>query len=81
MEDDTPKTVIFLTRRGCSLCDEALPIVEREAHARGHSIDAVDVTGTAWEERYGDRVPVLVVDGAVVLAGRFGEADIRKVLA
>jgi hypothetical protein len=32
------------------------------------------------ERLYGSRVPVLVVDGAVVLEGRFDEADVLRML-
>lgn len=81
MADVTPTTVIFLTRAGCALCDEVRPAVERGAERLGVALDVVDVDGTAWEERYGDRVPVVVIDGAVVLSGRFGERDVIEVLA
>jgi hypothetical protein len=73
-------TVIFLTRKGCSLCDEALPIVEREAARAGRGVEVVDVDTSPWQEPYGQRVPVVIVDGVVVLAGRFGEREVRKAL-
>jgi hypothetical protein len=73
-------TVLFLTRRGCTLCDEVLPVVEREAARFGHAFEVVDVDGSSWRETYGERVPVVIVDSAVVLAGRFGEREVRRAL-
>lgn len=79
--DDTRMTVVFLTRRGCTLCDEVRPVVEREAARSGHAFEVVDVDGSVWREPYGDRVPVVILDGVVVLAGRFGEREVRRALA
>lgn len=57
--------VVLLTRTGCHLCEAA-----REAMAR-----VADRTGTSWvetdvesdielEREYGDRLPVVLLDGA-----------------
>lgn len=72
--------VRFLTRDGCSLCSAALPLVERQARRRGRTLEVLDVGGTPWEERYGDRLPVVLIDDEVVLEGRFGEREVRRAL-
>jgi hypothetical protein len=72
--------VRFLTRAGCSLCAAALPLVVRRAGRLGLTVEVIDVDGTAWEQQYGDRLPVVIVDGRVMLEGRFGRPDVRKAL-
>ena len=73
--------MVFLlyTRRGCHLCEAA----EDMLAACGPAIVAelVDVDADpAIQRRYGDRVPVLTADGAVVLEGRFEEAAVAGLL-
>lgn len=78
--DDTSNiTLLFLSRPGCSLCEVALPLVTAEAKRRGHTVDVVDITDTPWE-LYGDRIPVVIVQGEAVLAGRFDKRAIRRAL-
>lgn len=72
---------VLYTRRGCHLCEQAedwlaalgLP----PAGEAGHVVD-VDAD-PALQRIHGHRVPVLEVDGAVVLEGRFAEADLARV--
>lgn len=57
----TPDVVVY-TRRGCGLCRRAERLVAREA--RGAVVRHVDVdTDPSLTQRYGVRVPVVVVDG------------------
>ncbi|HUG75589.1 MAG TPA: glutaredoxin family protein [Acidimicrobiia bacterium] len=72
-------TVLFLSRTDCSLCEAALPIVTAVCRRR-HDLEVIDVAGTAWEQPYGDRLPVVIVDGAVVLAGHFTKRDVKRAL-
>lgn len=57
--------IVFYTRRRCPLCDEAKTALD----AIGRSYVEVDVdldpAGAAW----GPQVPVVTVDGEVVLTG------------
>lgn len=79
--DDTAMTPVrFLTREGCSLCAAALPLVGRRADRLGLTLEVVDVDGTAWEEPYGDRLPVVIIGDRVVLEGRFGGREVRRAL-
>jgi hypothetical protein len=69
------RTVRFLTRRGCPLCDEALPIVERVAARLGFAVVVEDIDSAGRAGEYGDRVPVVLsAGGRVVAGGRFGRA-------
>ncbi|MEX2322221.1 MAG: glutaredoxin family protein [Acidimicrobiia bacterium] len=73
-------TVLFLSRPDCSLCEAALPIVTAVCRRRRHDLEIIDVAGTAWEQPYGDRLPVVIADGATVLAGHFTKRDVRRAL-
>jgi len=69
------RTVRFLTRRGCPLCDEALPVVERAAARLGFAVVVEDVDTSGRTGEYGDRVPVVLsAGGRVVASGRIGPA-------
>ena len=76
----TVSDLLFLTRKGCSLCAAALPLVEAEAKRRGHDLTIVDVEGTEWEGPFGDHLPVVLRDGAAVLSGRFGRSRVKRAL-
>ncbi len=69
--------VLLFTRRGCHLCERAEDmLLFRGVQAR---LVDVDEDPTA-RERYGLRVPVLEVDGAVVLEGRFEDRSLDAVV-
>jgi Glutaredoxin-like domain (DUF836) len=49
---------------GCHLCDEARAVVQRAGAGRDVVVHEVDVTlDPVLERRYGERIPVLAVDG------------------
>jgi len=51
------------------------------AHARAGTVEIIDVDGESdLQSRYGDRVPVLVADGTVVMEGRFDEPELARLL-
>ena len=70
--------VVLYTRRGCHLCEMVEDILPHHApHAR-----IVEVGGDSDLEReYGQRVPVLVVDGHSVAEGQIDEATLILALA
>lgn len=81
MADDTGmSTVRFLTRSICRICTEALPVVEHRARRRSHAFEVVDVDDSGLADAYGDRVPVVLLDGVEVLSGRFTTRDVKKAL-
>jgi len=56
--------VIFYTRQGCHLCDEARPIVAQtcaEERTPWQEVDIDTVPGLAL--KYGEMAPVVTVDG------------------
>jgi len=71
--------IMLYTRRGCHLCQAAEDILQSlfPDVAAGSTVCDVE-TDPALERVYGDRVPVLVVGGVVVLEGRFDEANVLR---
>lgn len=56
--------VQLLTRPGCNLCEPAKEAMARVAAASGVRWEEVDVTADPELEReYGDRLPVVLLDG------------------
>jgi glutaredoxin len=54
----------LLSRPGCHLCEVARQAMDRVAEATGETWREVDVTGDLELEReYGDRLPVILLDG------------------
>jgi hypothetical protein len=54
----------LVTRVGCHLCDEAKVVMDRVAAATGETWVEIDVDADVELEReYGDRVPVVLLDG------------------
>ncbi|HZZ47565.1 MAG TPA: glutaredoxin family protein [Pseudonocardia sp.] len=57
-------TVSVLTRRNCSLCEKAIAAVESICGELGVSWTATDVDGDReLRAEYGDRIPVILIDG------------------
>jgi glutaredoxin len=71
-------TWVLYSRRGCHLCEAAEDIVV----AHRSDVVVIDVDRDAQARaRFDLRVPVLEIDGAVVVEGRFDEATIARLAA
>lgn len=69
--------ILLYTRRGCHLCEQAEDLLLH----RGASVRLVDVDDdSAALTLYGLRVPVLEVDGVVLLEGRFDDRLLEAAL-
>jgi glutaredoxin len=56
--------LVLYTREGCHLCDDARSVLERVRTATGESYTEVDIaTDPELTAEYGDRIPVLMLDG------------------
>ena len=72
----------LITRPGCHLCEAAEQALDRVAAATGEQWIRVDVTDSVDLERdYGDRVPVLLLDGSEHGYWRVEEERLRRDLA
>ncbi len=71
----------FYTKEGCSLCKGVRNSLAELQHEYALTIDEVDITGDEETyRRYKEAIPVVIVDGRIVLEGRIGEADLRQAL-
>jgi glutaredoxin len=72
----------LISRPGCHLCEVAEEILDRVATETGETWQRVDVTDSIELERdYGDRVPVLLLDGQEHGYWRVEEERLRRDLA
>jgi glutaredoxin len=56
--------VVLYGKPGCHLCDDARQVVHAALEGRDVDLKEVDVTlDPVLERRYGERIPVLAVDG------------------
>jgi glutaredoxin len=56
--------VVLYGKPGCHLCEDARAVVGEALAGRDVELEEVDVTlDPALEHRYGERIPVLAVDG------------------
>lgn len=58
--------VELVTRDGCSMCAEALPVVQRVCAKAGVPLAVLDVDADPGLREHSDHVPVVLVDGTVV---------------
>jgi glutaredoxin len=70
--------IVLYSRRGCHLCEQAEDMLA--AHAPEIAVIDVDASADLARE-FGTRVPVVEVDGRVVIEGRFDEPELLARLA
>ncbi len=60
----TEPRLTLITRSGCHLCEEAKVVMDRVTERTGEAWVERDLTGDLELEReYGDRLPVVLLDG------------------
>jgi glutaredoxin len=73
--------VAMYTRRGCRLCDAAWQVLQEEQRSYGFALRAVDIDAEPHlAARFGEEVPVVVVNGQVRLWGRINRVLFRRLL-
>jgi glutaredoxin len=74
--------VTLYGRPGCHLCDDAREVIARVCADLGESFDEVSIDDDpALLERYGEEIPVTLVDGRQHTFWRVDEARLRAALA
>lgn len=78
---DPNARVLYLTRTGCHLCDEALPLVRAEADRVGTAVEVRDIDEDETLRRDWDfDVPVIIVDGKLHARYRVDAEQLRAAL-
>jgi glutaredoxin len=73
--------VKLYSRPGCHLCDDARAVIDRVCAELGESYDEIDIDGdAALARRYGEEIPVTLVDGRQHDFWRVDEARLRTAL-
>ena len=73
------REVVFYTRKGCCLCDDALAVVEAARREAPFALSIVDVDeDPSLVDRFGDKVPVVVVDGRIHAKYRVDEQTLLR---
>lgn len=74
------REVVLVTRQGCHLCDEALPVVERLVGRTGATLAVRDVDADAALAEWSDHVPVVLLDGVLHSRWWVDEEALRRAL-
>lgn len=76
-----PRFLLY-SRADCGLCETMLRQLQALPAAAGIAIDVVDVDrDAASRERYGHKIPVLLLSGELVCHGRLQPEEVFKALA
>jgi glutaredoxin len=74
--------IVLYTRAGCHLCDEARTVLARVQLSTGVDFAEVDISGDPdLTAEYGDRIPVVVLDGREHGYWRVEEARLLRDIA
>lgn len=77
-----PPRLTLYTKDACCLCDQALERIERVAKDVPLEIEVVDIARDPdLVERYGQTIPVVALDGKIVMRGKVTEFWLRRLLS
>ena len=72
-------TLTLYGKPGCHLCDDARAAVERVTARRHVPLEQVDISrDPVLYKRYGERIPVLEMDGETVFEFFVDEVDLER---
>ena len=73
--------VVFYTRPGCHLCEEARAEIARSGCEGLYTYEEVDILSDAeLTRRYGRDIPVILIDGTHAFRHRLAAADFRQAI-
>jgi glutaredoxin len=84
-----PHRITFYSKPGCHLCDDARKVVDdvvarvqaSDARDRDLQVDEIDILGDpALQARYGEEIPVVLIDGKMHTYWRVDPARFEKAL-
>jgi glutaredoxin len=72
-------TLTLYTKPDCALCDEARAALERVRERLPFALEVTDITtDSQLVQRYGERIPVVLVDGEEAWEYVVDEADLER---
>ena len=75
------RKVTLYGKPGCCLCDEAKGVVASVRAQRPFDLEEVDVSlDPGMNNRYGERIPVVAVDGEELFEYHVAAEDLRRAL-
>ncbi len=76
----TPRLTLY-TRPGCCLCDKAAALIHKVGAEVPLTLELVDITGdAALEARWGEKIPVVALNGEIAIVSRVSEFWIRRIV-
>ncbi|MBM3162114.1 MAG: glutaredoxin family protein [Chlorobi bacterium] len=79
---NTLHTVTLYGKKECCLCDQAMAVLHKVQAVEPFVLEKIDITSRAdLLERYGDHIPVVLVDGVEVFRYRILEDRLAALLA
>lgn len=73
--------VIFYTKAGCHLCEEARDMLEDIAAQIDYELTEIDIRGKPdIFEQYRYRIPVIIINDATLLEGRIQYSDLAQAI-
>ncbi|HEU5199409.1 MAG TPA: glutaredoxin family protein [Ktedonobacterales bacterium] len=74
-----PHQVVFYTKAGCHLCDEARDLLEELAEEITFELTETDIrTDMTLFEAYRYRIPVIIIDEHAAVEGRISLSELRR---
>jgi len=71
--------VIFYTKAGCHLCDEAREMLDEIAGQKDYELTEIDIrSNPEIFETYRYRIPVIIIDETTVVEGRIDYDDLAR---
>jgi hypothetical protein len=75
------KTVTVYTKPECSLCGDVIAVLERVREKTPFVLEQVDISGNPQlRRRYGERIPVVAIDGMDVFDYVVDEPELERLL-
>ena len=78
----TKAHVIFYSRPGCHLCEEAKQTIDSARCANEYTLEEIDIESDgALLRRYGDDIPVITIDGEEAFRHSLTSEEFRRRLS
>lgn len=79
MLTQTPIEVVFYTKAGCHLCEDARTLLEEIAQETEYALTEIDIrSDMAVFEQYRYRIPVIFINGETLLEGRIDALELTQ---